>query len=53
MRAGAFSPTPIPSNNNHPPSDHAVDASEDQWVSDFIQRLHCAVGDIDRKESVP
>lgn len=51
--AAALSPpTPIPSDNNHPPSDHAVDASEDLWLNDFIQRLHCAVENIDRRTSV-
>ena len=31
-------------------SDHAPDASEDQWLNDFIQRLHCAIADIDRRK---
>ena len=44
-------PTPILSDKNDRPSDRALDASEDQWVDDFINRLHCAIKNIDREKS--
>ena len=47
-----LSPAPILGDKDHQPSDHVLDASEDQWVNDFIRRLHRAVADIDRRTSV-
>ena len=30
----------------------ALDATEAQWIDDFIKRLDCAIEDIDRQKSV-